>query len=99
MQQSYAVLWQQEGVLPVAGRLQFGPQSLTLHGGDRGRAARVEILYDEISEVRRSPERLGPLRAIELESAGLGTLLLAAMGVVLDREVLWELQRIVAAHA
>ena len=97
---SYAVIWASEGheESPVAGSLQVTPQGVVLHGGSRSAEQRIEIRSDEIVCARRTDSRLGPLRAIALDSGHAGTILIASLaGASFRHEILEQLQRLVAA--
>jgi hypothetical protein len=78
---SYAVLWQDQLGRTRAGRLEFDPHGLWLHGGDRNDETRLEIPYGEIVVAEREPRRrIGPCRALRLECRNAGPLLLASLG-------------------
>lgn len=97
---SYPVVWTADGSRqkPVAGRLEVTDEGVVLHGGSRDDERRVEIPSHEILCARRAQESLGPLRAIALEAASTGTILIATIaGVGLRSEILEQLQRLVVA--
>ena len=77
---SYAVVWKTENGAPMAGRLEFDPHGLWLHGGNDQQRVRLEIPFDELVSVDRDPLlRVGPCRAIKLTSRAAGSLLLATI--------------------
>ncbi len=96
---SYAVLWQKEGGQPMAGRLEFDPHGLWLHGGNNEQHVQVEIPFDEIISAHRDPSlRIGPCRAIRLTSRAAGSLLVATIaGAGTLGEILVRLQDALAA--
>ena len=92
---SYPVVWQvaQSGEPVVAGRLEIGRRSLTLHGGHRGSERRLEIPFADISCVRGDYAWLGPLRAIAVDAPDVGSLILATTaGLMIRFEILEQLQ-------
>jgi hypothetical protein len=97
---SYPVIWQVGvgGPPPVAGRLDVGPHSLSLHGGRRGSEQRLEISFGELAGVRRTQDRIGVLRAIVIDTVSAGPVTVAAVGASLAySDILCDLQRIAAA--
>jgi hypothetical protein len=99
---SYPIVWQTEtrGEVPVAGRLQMSDRGVVLHGGHRGQERRIEIPAREIIGARSTPEPIGPLRAIALDSRSFATILIATVGgLALRGEILEHLQVLAAAVA
>ena len=96
------MVWQVEdtGEPVVAGRLELGPRTLTLHGGRRGAERRLEIRFADISCVRGDNAWLGSLRAIAVDAQGIGRLILATTaGLAVRFEILEHLQLAVTATA
>ena len=96
---SYAVLWQNASQSPMSGRLELDPYGLWLHGGNRDQQVRIEIPYGEIVSIDREPTiRIGPCRAIRLNTHAAGSLLVAAIaGIATQCDLLYRLQDAVAA--
>ncbi len=88
----YPVIWKARGSGPVAGGLELGVSSLTLHGR-RTYEHRIEIDSAQIDDVGRASERVGRLPAIRLSVLGsVGTVLIAALGAGLNGEILDRLE-------
>jgi hypothetical protein len=97
---SYAVIWNQAGETPIAGRLEVGVAGLDLHGGKRGSEHRVHVGYDEILGLGRCSERLAQHAAVRVEGREAGTLLIAALGGTgLNGEILQQLERALSSFA
>jgi hypothetical protein len=94
----YPVLWRCGDAAPVAGRLEFGARTLALHGRHRGSGRRTEIPYSDVAVARPAPERIGPLRTIEIDRRRARAVLVAALAATLYHEILEKiLQRSAAA--
>lgn len=96
---SYAVLWKTDHGAPMAGRLEFDPHGLWLHGGNNVQRVTVEIPFDELVSADRDPcWRIGPCRAIRLTSRAAGSLLLATIvGAGTLSEILARVQEALTA--
>ena len=97
---NYAVIWTAAGdeAKPVAGRLEVTDRGIILLGGSRSAERRLTIPRPEILSVRRTRESIGPLPAIALDAASVGTILIATVaGVGCRSEILELLQRLAAA--
>ena len=99
MPRTYAVIWQENGFPPYAGKLVVGRRRLSLEGSATGaRQSLHRLLYDEIARVRmgRAPEeRLEGRSTVVLERRQGAPLRIATVNGVGETN---EVADVIAAH-
>ena len=79
---TYAVTWKQEDGSEGTGRLEFGPDGLSLEGRNEDLPVRVQLAYGEVETFRlahANGERLRSRPTLALELAGGETLRIASL--------------------